>query len=64
MILAGHGDGFDFLTRDGEATFTAAFGAVLTAVGVRIIKAPAGRTHLPALGANVRVSRAGTGSAA
>jgi putative transposase len=38
MNLEEHADGFKFLVRDRDAKFTAAFDAVLTAVGVRIIK--------------------------
>ena len=40
MNLEEHADGLKFLIRDRDATFTAAFDAVATAVGARIIKAP------------------------
>jgi putative transposase len=40
MNLADHNDGRKFLIRDRDAKFTAAFDAVLTAVGVRIIRTP------------------------
>ena len=40
MNLEDHADSFKFLIRDRDTKFTAAFDAVLTAVGVRIIKAP------------------------
>ncbi|HEY2270160.1 MAG TPA: hypothetical protein VGI96_46605 [Streptosporangiaceae bacterium] len=40
MNLDDHADSFKFLIRDRDATFTAAFGAVLTAAGIRIIKTP------------------------
>ena len=40
MTLEGHADGLKFLIRDRDTTFTAAFDAVFTAVGVRIIKTP------------------------
>jgi hypothetical protein len=40
MNLEDHADAFKFLIRDRDTKFTAAFDAVLTAVGVRIIKAP------------------------
>jgi putative transposase len=40
MALEGHGDGLKFLIRDRDTKFIAAFDAVFTAVGVRIIKTP------------------------
>jgi transposase InsO family protein len=40
MNLEDHADGVKFLTRDRDATFTAAFEAVFTAAGARIIKTP------------------------
>jgi putative transposase len=43
MNLADHADGLKFLIRDRDAKFTDAFDAVLTAAGVRIIKARYGR---------------------
>jgi putative transposase len=39
--LEDRADGFKFLIRDRDARFTAASGAVLTAAGIRVIKAPA-----------------------
>jgi putative transposase len=38
--LADRADGIKFLLREQDTTFTAAFDAVFTAVGVRIIKTP------------------------
>jgi putative transposase len=40
MNLDDHADGFKFLIRDRDIKFTAAFNAVFTAVGVRIIRTP------------------------
>jgi putative transposase len=40
MDLEGQADGLEFLIRDRDTKFTAAFGAVFTAIGVRTIKTP------------------------
>ena len=40
MNLEDHANDFKFLIRDRDAKFTAAFDAVLTAAGIRIIKTP------------------------
>ena len=40
MNLEGQADGLKFLIRDRDTKFTAAFDAVFTAIGVRIIKTP------------------------
>jgi putative transposase len=41
MNLEGQAGGLKFLIHDRDAKFTAAFDAVFTAMGVRIIKTPA-----------------------
>ena len=40
MNLEGRADGLKFLIRDRDTKFTAAFDAVFTAIGVRIVKTP------------------------
>jgi hypothetical protein len=40
MNLGEQADGLKFLTGDRDARFTAAFGAVFTAIGIRVIKTP------------------------
>jgi len=40
MNVEGQADGLKFLIRDRDAKFTAAFDAVFTVIGVRIIKTP------------------------
>jgi transposase InsO family protein len=40
MNLGGHAGDFRFLIRDRDVKFTAAFGAVLAAAGIRIIETP------------------------
>ena len=40
MNLEDHADDFKFLIRDRDTKFTAAFDAVFTAVGMRIIRSP------------------------
>jgi hypothetical protein len=40
MNLDDHADGLKFLIRDRDAKFTAAFNAVFTAIGLRIVKTP------------------------
>ena len=44
MNLEGHADSFKFLIRDRDAKFIAAFDAVFTAIGARIIQTPV-RSH-------------------
>jgi len=53
MNLEDHADSVNFLIRDRDVNFTAAFDAVLTAIGVRIIQTPIrapGRTRSPIAG--------------
>jgi putative transposase len=67
MNIEGRADGLKFLIRDRDTKFTAGFDAVFTAIGVRIIShrphrtlqqnPPAGRSHPPAIGTNIRVLR-------
>ena len=40
MDFEDHAGSFKFLIRDRDAKFTAAFDAVLTAAGIRIIRTP------------------------
>ena len=64
MNPGGHADGFTFLIRDRDATFTAALDGVLAAAGIPIITTPArapGRTRSRNAGSPAPAARAWTG---